>query len=1353
MPTNLADFASFKNCQHSNPSSFAIGSFPMLEKMSFTFLSPLVTGSILGSLLGGISPTLAQMVPDRTLGRESSVVTPDVLTERGLTNRIDGGAIRGSNLFHSFSEFNVKRGQQVHFADPAGIANIITRVTGVTLSNIDGTLGVLGNANLFLINPNGIVFGPNARLDIRGSFFASTSDRLAFKDGYVFSATNPEAPPLLTISAPLGLSSWLPASGTISNAAHLAVGQDLTLVGNQLDLQGQLQAGRNLSLVASDTLTARDSVTQPLMVAAGNHLLLQGTQSLDIAALNHPASRVVSGADMVLRSNNAAVGDARFSAGGNFQVERLDGSLGSVTSVQDPVFEVAGDFSLADYTGASLQILAGGSVMAGNITINGAGGSFNDSTVILSNGTSLVIPGTTQPTLDIRAGTTGFFGTPTSGGTPPARADITIGSITNSGGLVFITNQYQPNPTLAGDIQLGPISTSNEAGGGAVVIDSRGRLDVNSIDVSGSLSGVSGNGGNINLIAKGEIFIPVSTTLYSYGFTGGNISLASDTAITQESSSSIESSTWGPNQGGNVSLTAPSIALGGTVFNSTLFFDGGASGDIKITAQSLVTNQSEIQTQAWLANANSGKIVVRADSIALDATDLGSLHISTTGGKAGDVDIQSNSLTLTNGSQIGSRLASFFGNASGETGNVRVKAQTLSLSGYAPVSPLGEDRPTAIWTILRADTTGKAGDVAIESNSLTLTDGAQIGSIAYSGSTGDTGKVSVQSTSIALSGYAPADLTAGAFVPSAIRSTIQPGATGNSGSISVTTGTLSIQQGAAVGTSSFGIGNAGTVSVNASQSIAIDGAVFLPDSDNNTHPSNITSELGTGAVGNGGTVAIATPILQVTNGGTIAASTDGQGNAGDIKITATESASFDGVVSFANLGLKDRTSRAAVLAAENASGRAGVLTITTPVLSLTHGAQLNAETRGSGDAGTMAVNVSKSLFLTGANSGLIARTTPTATGNGGSIVISNPETVQILNGAQIAASTEGAGNGGSIDLKADSMTVQGAGSGIFASTSPTSTGNGGNIFIRNLGRVDIQNEAQVAVNSEGTGTAGDIVMQAGSLVLDNQGLISAETTSNTGGNITLKADDVLTLRHNSRISTSAGTVGAGGDGGNIAIATRYLVAIPAENSDITANAFTGRGGKIDITADGIFGFRVLTRSELEALLGTSDPSQLDPALLPTSDITAISQANPSLNGEVILRTPGIDPSQGVVNLPSTTVDASKLIARDCSVGGAITQSRGSLVVTGRGGLPPSPTGQLSAETILVGWETRDRSTESSQGAAAVSPQPPPPTQIVEVQALTLRSDGQVVLVAQSPEVAPPNFWNRSLSCSADSSEH
>jgi filamentous hemagglutinin family protein len=267
---------------------------------------------------------VAQLVPDDSLGVESSVVTPGVPISGDLADAITGGAIRDTNLFHSFAEFNVLENQRVYFANPIGIENILSRVTGGNLSNIDGLLGVDGAANLFLMNPNGIrpvvkyrskslkaslgehsqgfcrqeaeslywrafrgfsglihnnsiIFGPNARLDVQGSFTATTADSIGFADGSEFSAT-PMTNELLTVSVPLGVQFNAQPQGDITQQGDLTVGvgETLTLFGDTVLHSGALTAAGGTVQILGNQVGLVDGAVVDVSAAAGGGTALIG---------------------------------------------------------------------------------------------------------------------------------------------------------------------------------------------------------------------------------------------------------------------------------------------------------------------------------------------------------------------------------------------------------------------------------------------------------------------------------------------------------------------------------------------------------------------------------------------------------------------------------------------------------------------------------------------------------------------------------------------------------------------------------------------------------------------------------------------------------------------------------------------------------------------------------------------------------------------------------------------------------------------------------------------------------------------------------------------------------------------
>ncbi|WP_081594719.1 two-partner secretion domain-containing protein [Allocoleopsis franciscana] len=359
----------------------------------------------------------------------------------------------------------------------------------------------------------------------------------------------------------------------------LEANRNLTLVESQLQTTGDMQ------LLAKDTVQVRDTQAQPFVAEAGGNLRVQGSNKVDIFAINNPASGFVSGKDTVLRSANTVGGDAHYITGGSFKVEQLDGSAGNLSSPNDPIILALGDVTLGDYTGASLHILAGGSVTLGNVTINGtdttnptsdnrypnsinpnnpdpflaslANITRSDGNPLIYNkipystadggierrdGTQLVINGSTQPTLDVRAGIDwtklpGFPGDKIIGTVPPdpnfvppyptfsnpSSANITIGSINvaQKNGVVLLTNQYKPNTSLSGGaIQVNGQSTSTNANAsiylegtyldpviGPVVIDSRTSITVGDIIASPTSVDLS----SVNDIKAGNIFASLLT--------------------------------------------------------------------------------------------------------------------------------------------------------------------------------------------------------------------------------------------------------------------------------------------------------------------------------------------------------------------------------------------------------------------------------------------------------------------------------------------------------------------------------------------------------------------------------------------------------------------------------------------------------------------------------------------------------------------------------------------------------------------------------------------------------------------------------------------------------------------------
>ncbi|HAJ60449.1 MAG TPA: hypothetical protein DCP31_15255, partial [Cyanobacteria bacterium UBA8543] len=1058
--------------------------------------------SISGAFTYSNNSALAQVTPDSTLGTERSVVVPNQVIKGIPSDQINGGATRGTNLFHSFQEFNVGEGQGVYFTNPAGIENILSRVTGGNPSNIFGRLGVLGNANLFLLNPNGIMFGPNSSLDIKGSFFATTANGIKLGDTGFFSASEPQNSRLISVSpGALFFNQVANQPATITNSGNLAVGQNFTISADNLDLQGQLYAGKDLTLQAQNTVKARDSAASPFIASAGGQLLIEGNQGVDIFALNHPSSGLFSGGDMVLRSPSPVLGDARYTTGGNFRIEQRDRSLGNLISPFDPIIQASGNVSFTSYTGRSLHILAGGSVNIDSITITGSDptNSINE-TVTLSNGTPLTINGSTRPTLDVRAGTTavtspsGVQGTPSPTGlsltNTPTSADITIGNITVSAadGLVFLTNQYQPNTALTGGvIQVGKIDTSRRltGKGGDVVIDSRNRI---ALSDTLNTSSLLGNGGNVTLLAAGDIN---PANINSVGLLGGNVTLTSNETISFSdrfvlTASITPSASAADSKGGDINVNARSLSLtnGARLIAATLGTATG--GDINVrTSQSIALsgNDNGLRSDASTIPQFTDFLATLPQN-ALNALDRitgsGLLAVTVQKGTGGNVTVDTGQLSVRDGSEI-----SAYAYNQGNGGNLTINAsESVELIGTSPENYAG-----GAYALTYA--AGNSGNTTINTKRLIVRDGSAVSASNLLG-TGNGGNLTVNASELVeLSGTSP-DGT----VPSNL-SAGSAGERGDSGDLLIKTNRLIVKDGAALATATTGRGQGGNLTINASD-VELSGV-----SAAGINPTILTTDTfgQTLDAGNAGELTINTQRLIVRDGAVVSASTWGPGKGGTLKINALESVQLSGGP--AN-GLPS-----GLYAQGFGAGNAGDLEVNTPALSLQNGARITVATT---DASTDLSFASGRLIV-----GVVPITFPDqATGNAGQMTI-NTDSIQLNNGSLTASSIRA--GGGNITTTANDIELRN--NSLISTSVANSTGGGGDIEINSDTFLALEDSDILANADQGPG--GNITIKSPVFLAD---LFSSGKATAVGRN----PGDFAQFRGNGRVDISASSrVGISGN--------------------------------------------------------------------------------------------------------------------------------------------------------------------------------------------------------------------------------
>jgi filamentous hemagglutinin family protein len=710
----------------------------------------LTSGMLLPAILLWSRSAIAQVTSD---GTTNTVVNPN-----GNNFTIQNGIDKGSNLFHSFSNFSVPTGGSATFdlVNTPNITTIFSRVTGGNVSNIDGLIRTINNTNsvnLFLLNPSGILFGPNAQLNIGGSFVGTTATNIGFQDGSEFGTTNLTAP-LLTMSVPIGLQFGANPGAIINRSIVNGVGL-------------QVPTGKSL-------------------VLAGGAIALEGGRLRSLGGQIELASVAAAGTLGLIMNGN----DLRLSMPSDLQ---------------------RGDISLSDAARANVSGTPGGRITINAENLNLSGGSQLRS-VISGVGT----PESQAGNIEINATNTININESGIVNQVPATTVGNAGNIDITTGSLFVTNGSYLVTTTRGRGNAGQVNIQATK---TVSFDGVDSFGDQSLIFTGVNPGAIGNGGAINITAE-SLSVTNGAYLASSTLSRGNagtINLQTKTATfsgqdANGNSTFVSSAvaTGGIGTAGDLNIKTDALFVAKGAFLSTATLGKGNGGTMNIYANTAsfdgfgATGAATFASSAVneTADGNGGAININANSLSVTNGAL-LTTITVNPGSAGDINVNANTLEVLNGGQI---LSTSFGPGRAGTLTFNV-SDRITLSGSDPTYSERSKLPgfndafsTGAASGLFANTvegaTGAGGDLRIQTGQLLLQDGASV-SVSNQG-TGSAGNLVVTADSIRLRNAA------------SLRAESRAGSQGN---IILNADNILLRQGSNITTDATGLATGGNITI------------------------------------------------------------------------------------------------------------------------------------------------------------------------------------------------------------------------------------------------------------------------------------------------------------------------------------------------------------------------------------------------------------------------------------------------------------------------------------------------------------------------------------------------------------